>query len=175
MGTTLHMMMQQLDFSKVFSIHEIKDQGLKLVHKEILTEEQENSIDYEAVAAFFESNIGNRLLHADHVYRECPFTLSLPANEAYPDWNGDEEERVLVQGVIDCLFEDEEGLVLLDYKTDTLKGRFNTDEEAAAYLKGQYEKQLSLYRLAIEKIWKKKVSLGGLYAFDKALFVKLFS
>ncbi len=35
-------------------------------------------------------------------------------------------ETVLIQGVIDCLFEDELGLVLVDYKTDAVKG--STDQ-----------------------------------------------
>ena len=57
------------------------------------------------------------------IRREVPFTLAVPASEAYSHWRG-EEETVLVQGVIDCIFEDEDGLVLLDYKTDGITGRF---------------------------------------------------
>ncbi len=172
-GTTLHMVMQQLDFSNVSSLEALKRQGETLVEKEILTKEQEETIDYPAISAFFDSTIGRRLLQATKVYRESPFTLSLPAQDAYADWSGDEDEHVLVQGVIDCIFEDEEGLVLLDYKTDALKDRFKTDEQAAGYLKEHYAKQLNIYKQAIERIWKKKVDTTGLYAFDKSLFVVL--
>ena len=56
--------------------------------------------------------------------------MSLPASVVYPDWQEGEEE-VLVQGVIDCLFEDEEGLVLVDYKTDAITGRFQNGFEGA--------------------------------------------
>lgn len=174
-GTVLHLFMQQLDFSHVASVEELNAQGNSFVNKELLTQEQLQTIDYSAILSFFQSDIGQRLQKSGNIQRECPFTLVLPAKTAYPDWSGDETECVLVQGVIDCLFEDEGGLVLLDYKTDSLKNRFETDKEAMRYLRESYTMQLRLYRHAIEQIWKRSVSLSGLYAFDRSLFVPLYT
>ena len=111
-----------------------------------------------------------RKLH--HVRREVPFTMSLPANIAYPDWQEGEED-VLVQGVIDCLFEDEEGLVLVDYKTDAITGRFqNGFEGAKPILIDRYQTQLQLYTRAVEEILNKTVTHRYLFFFDGAHLFK---
>ena len=105
---------------------------------------------------------------ASSVQREVPFMMSLPANVAYPDWREGEEE-VLVQGVIDCLFEDEQGLVLIDYKTDAITGRFhNGFQGAKPILADRYRTQLELYTRAVEGILHKKVTERYLFFFDGA-------
>src|SRR5690606_23288703 len=95
----------------------------ELVRKEILTEEQKDEVDISQIVAFFETGLGRRMLKARKVRREVPFSAAFSANKVYPGWEGD-DEPVLIQGVVDCIFEDEVGLVLVDYKTDTIYGRF---------------------------------------------------
>lgn len=92
--------------------------------------------------------------------------MAMSAADAYADWqNGDDE--ILVQGVIDCIFEDEDGLVLLDYKTDKITGRFvHGFEGAKEILAERYQVQLQLYTRAIETIMKKKVKHRYLFFFD---------
>ncbi|OUM90118.1 MAG: helicase-exonuclease AddAB subunit AddA [Bacillus thermozeamaize] len=75
-------------------------------------------------------------------------------------------EVVLLQGVIDCLFRDERGLVLLDYKTDTIYGPFAGFEQAEPVLKERYALQLQLYARAVEAIWGMPVAEKVLYFFD---------
>ena len=104
-------------------IESIQQLIANLIQRELLTEEQQVAIEPQIIVDFFQTEIGKRMRKAANVRREVPFTMSLPANIAYPDWQEGEEE-VLVQGVIDCLFEDEQGLVLVDYKTDAITGRF---------------------------------------------------
>jgi ATP-dependent helicase/nuclease subunit A len=74
---------------------------------------------------------------------------------------------VLIQGIIDCLFEDEAGLVLLDYKTDAAKGR--EDGELAE----RYRVQLGMYARAVEAIWKRRIDEIYLYFFDGSRLVRL--
>ena len=106
--------------------------------------------------------------NAAKVVREVPFTMSLPANIAYPDWQEGEEE-VLVQGVIDCLFEDDQGLVLVDYKTDAITGRFqNGFDGAKPILADRYRTQLQLYTRAVEGILNKTITHRYLFFFDGA-------
>ena len=50
--------------------------------------------------------------------------MMLAAEEAYQDWQGKSEETILVQGVIDCMIEEEDGITLIDFKTDTIEGKF---------------------------------------------------
>ena len=71
---------------------------------------------------------------------------------------------VLVQGIIDCLFEDEKGLVLVDYKTDGITDRFKGGfEEARPILEKRYKVQIDLYTKAIEQIYK--VCCGKIFVF----------
>ncbi len=73
---------------------------------------------------------------------------------------------VLIQGVIDCLFEDEAGLILLDYKTDQVR---NGD---ISLLGERYRVQLELYGTAVEHIWKKPVIEKYLFFFDGAHLIQ---
>ncbi|MCQ2009424.1 helicase-exonuclease AddAB subunit AddA [Sporolactobacillus sp. STSJ-5] len=175
-GTALHLFMQHLNLNKVDDQEQLQEQGRVLVENEVITDVQEQSFDYEAVYQFFQTPIGEKMRAASKVVRECPFSLALSTDDVYPTWKrSNHQESVLVQGVIDCIIEDKDGLILLDYKTDHLSGRFPDQETAAAELKRRYEVQLDLYRQAIEQIWKQKVALVGLYAFDIGCFIDLTS
>lgn len=165
-GTITHLVMQHIDLDKTVTRPGIQELIDDLIHRELLTEEQSVSVDQDVVAAFFQLPIGQRLQNAKTVRREVPFTMAMSAADAYADWqNGDDE--ILVQGVIDCIFEDEDGLVLLDYKTDKITGRFvHGFEGAKDILAERYQVQLQLYTRAIETIMKKKVKHRYLFFFD---------
>lgn len=165
-GTAMHTVMQHIPLNKQPDIFIIKQLLEELIDKEILTHEQVNAISCEQIAQFFQSELGNRMLSAKKVIREVPFTLGVPARELYPDWDG-QEENVLVQGVVDCVIEDEEGVILLDYKTDVIQGKFPGGfSQAKNILAERYQVQLRFYERAIEEIWKKPITHKYLYFFD---------
>jgi ATP-dependent helicase/nuclease subunit A len=144
-----------------------------MVNNELLTKEQSGIIDSQLIVQFFQSPLGKRLSQAKEVNREVPFTLSLPASSVYPSWSG-EDEVIFIQGVIDCVFEDEEGLVLIDYKTDGITDRFNGGfEQAKPILEDRYRLQINLYARAIEQIWKRKINERYLFFFDGAHVLKV--
>jgi ATP-dependent helicase/nuclease subunit A len=172
-GTAMHLVMQHVDLSKPIGPEAIKEQLKWMVNQELLTEEQAQVINPELISQFFESPVGKRMAASMKVQREVPFTLTLPAKEVYSDWK-EEQELVFVQGVIDCIFEDESGLVLLDYKSDGIHDRFKGGfEQARPILESRYKLQIDLYTKAIEKIWKRKVDERYLFFFDGAHFLKL--
>ncbi|PAK40453.1 helicase-exonuclease AddAB subunit AddA [Peribacillus simplex] len=165
-GTITHLVMQHIDLSKEITIQSIQQLIIDLIQRELLTEEQKEAVDPETIVDFFDSEIGQRMQRAESIRREVPFTMSLPAKEAYSDWAAGDEE-VLIQGVIDCIFEDEQGLVLLDYKTDTITGRFASGYEGAKeILADRYRMQIQLYTRAVEAIMNKKVTGRYLFFFD---------
>lgn len=167
-GTITHLIMQHIELDTDITIETIQQLMKNLIKRELLKEEQQVAIDPQIIVDFFETELGQRLIASSTVRREVPFTMSLPASEAYPDW-GQGEEEVLVQGIIDCVFEDEKGLVLLDYKTDAITDRFrNGFEGAKEILAERYRTQLQLYTRAIEGILKKPVSERYLFFFDGA-------
>jgi ATP-dependent helicase/nuclease subunit A len=172
-GTAMHMVMQHVDLTKPVSEETIKQQVEWMVKRELLTPEQALVINSSLIAQFFSSDLGNRYFHAQKLNREIPFTLSLPAKDVYPSWRG-EEEFIFVQGVIDCVFEDEEGLVLIDYKTDGITDRFKGGfDQAKPILEDRYRMQIELYTKAIETIWRRKVDERYLFFFDGAHILKL--
>ncbi|MBM4764195.1 helicase-exonuclease AddAB subunit AddA [Bacillus sp. B15-48] len=172
-GTAMHMVMQHIDVSKPVTASALSEQLERMVAAELLYPEQKEAIEIPWVLAFFETEIGQRFVRAQKVNREVPFYLSLPAKQVYPDWK-DEDEPIFVQGVIDCVFEDEQGLVLLDFKTDAITERFKGGfTQAKPILEKRYRLQLSLYREALEKIWKKQIDESYLFFFDGGHLLKL--
>ncbi|PAF21474.1 helicase-exonuclease AddAB subunit AddA [Terribacillus saccharophilus] len=164
-GSAVHAVLQQLDIRKEWDKKKLEEFLLELVDKEFLQQDAAASIDVERILDFLESSIADRIRQAEHFYRETPFTLALPANELYNDWTGADSDKVVVQGVVDQILVEEDGLVLLDYKTDTLYGE--DPDRRAEILTEKYRVQIELYAKAIERIWKKPVKESYLYFFDK--------
>ncbi|MCM3690252.1 helicase-exonuclease AddAB subunit AddA [Neobacillus niacini] len=172
-GTALHMVMQHVDLTKPVTTEKVESQVERMVNDELLTVEQAEVINPQLIVEFFESDLGKRIINAKVVNREIPFTLSLPASEVYPAWK-DEDESVFVQGIIDCVFEDENGLVLIDFKSDGITDRYKGGFiQAKPILKERYRLQINLYTKALEQIWKRKVNERYLFFFDGAHILKL--
>lgn len=172
-GTAMHMVMQHIDFSAPVNREIILQLLDNMVNRELLTEEQKVVIEPDLICSFFETELGLRMKAAQKLNREVPFSLSIPASEAYADWQ-EEDEAVLVQGIIDCLFEDETGLVLVDYKTDGITDRFRGGfAEAKPILEERYKVQIDLYTRAVEKIYKIPVVERYLFFFDGAHILKI--
>ena len=118
---------------------------------------------YEAVSAkqiswFLVSKVARRMYLAQKkkaLYREQPFVITINADRL--DREFPQEEVILVQGIIDAYFEEEGGLVLLDYKTDKVK----QPEE----LTQRYYMQLNYYQEALERLTGKVVKEKILYSF----------
>ncbi|MFE4524336.1 helicase-exonuclease AddAB subunit AddA [Cytobacillus firmus] len=172
-GTAMHAVMQHIDFSRPATVERISSKMDEMVHNELLTEEQRSSIEPQLIVQFFETELGQRIVQAKSVRREVPFSLSFPAREIYSDWQG-EDEPVLIQGIVDCVFEDEHGLVLLDYKTDGISGRFKGGfAEARPVLENRCKIQIDMYTRALEQILKREVNERYLFFFDGAHTIKL--
>ncbi|OMP67112.1 helicase-exonuclease AddAB subunit AddA [Domibacillus epiphyticus] len=165
-GTAVHTVMQHVPLRHAPEEVEVERLKEELIDKELLTIEQAEAVDSGIVAAFFKSEPGKMLLHADRVHRELPFNMGLTAREA---GTADSDEKVLIQGVIDCLFEYKGNLYLLDYKTDGVTDRFAGGfSEAEPVLRKRYDVQIHLYAKAIERIWKQKVHKKFVFFLDGA-------
>jgi ATP-dependent helicase/nuclease subunit A len=170
-GSAVHAVLQQLDLHKEWSKQKLEEFLLKLVENEFLQQEALAAIDEEKILDFLASPLAERIRRAEQSYRETPFTLALPANELYNDWTGAASDKVVIQGVVDQIIAEDDGLVLLDYKTDTLFG--DDPERRADVLTEKYRVQIELYANAIERIWKKPVKERYLYFFDKGILRQL--
>ena len=131
-----------------------------MVKQGSLKQEERDAVNDTKLVKFFASDLGRRMCRAEDagtLRREQPFVIGLPAKELYPASLS--EEIVLVQGVIDAFFEEEDGLVLMDYKTDRIH------EDAKTELTHKYQRQLRYYRTALEKLTGKTVKEVWFYAF----------
>lgn len=174
-GTAMHTVMQHIALPSDEPFDEIRIHQLldSLQQRDLLTDEQVQSIDQEGIAAFFSTSIGQKLRKADWVKREVSFSMVLPVKEVYSHIDA-EGEPVLIQGMIDCLFETDGKLYLLDYKTDRVQGRYTDGLEAAVpILKKRYETQIALYAKAVERLTNRKLEEKILYFFDGNLEISL--
>lgn len=167
-GTILHTVMEHLDFSKMQddkfgNIVYIKEFMDKLVKDELLTIQERAAVEEEKILRFFQSQIGKRASGAPEVYRENAFNIA-------KEMCG---EQIIVQGAIDCYFQEGDQLILLDYKSNYLMSGY--DEKAIKELVEGYKGQLCLYKEALEKIKGKKVGEVYLYLFsiDREVKVEL--
>ncbi len=164
-GTAMHFVMQHMDFRN----EDIAGQIELMVKKELLTEVQAKSIDIRKISAFINSTVGNRMLESGKIHREVPFNIELPYKEIYPqlpEMSG-YEDKILLQGVVDCYFEEEDNIVLIDYKTDYVP---DGDIEP---MKEKYKLQISYYSRALEMLTLKRVKERYIYLFSTGDIVKM--
>lgn len=167
-GTIYHFLMQHLSLQADVDIALVEQTVSHMLMQELLAPEQAELIDPSVIVQFFRTGVGKRLLRSPRVEREVPFSYGLPASEVY-DFAQERQlqDTVLIQGVIDCLFEEDEGWVLLDYKTDAVyEGRLSVLQE-------RYRIQLDVYSQAVEHIWGHKVIGKYLYFFDGGHLVNM--
>lgn len=169
-GTAIHAVMQKINYKKELSKEEIERQMKELVKKELITRDQAESVDSWKILNFFNSNIGKRMAKAEKAYREIPFHMEIKSTEFDKNLPKDsyEDERIMLQGIIDCYFEEDGEVILIDYKSDY----FKRGEEKAIIEK--YKVQIELYARAIEEIMNKKVKGKYLYLFhgDKEVEIR---
>lgn len=112
--------------------------------------------NWKLIVRFSQSELAARANKAKRIGREIPFSLAKTAKEL---GLGESEESVIVQGIIDLFFEEEDGLVLVDYKTD----RTQEDGTLLPGVMERYSAQLGFYQDALESITGKRVKGKYLY------------
>ncbi|MBP3577067.1 MAG: helicase-exonuclease AddAB subunit AddA [Lachnospiraceae bacterium] len=159
-GTIYHHIMELIPFTADMPKSEVRSTLDFMVKDGSLKQEERDAVNDTKLVKFFASGLGRRMCRAEDagtLRREQPFVIGIPAKDLFRD--SESEEMVLVQGVIDAFFEEEDGLVLMDYKTDRIH------EDAKTELTKKYQSQLEYYRTALEKLTGKKVKEVWFYAF----------
>ena len=155
-GTLTHLCLQKLNPKVEYDLEKIKTLIQNLEIKQIITEKESKAINPNKILQFTKSEIWKQLQNAKEYYQEKPFYINVPANQIYDE---DIKENILVQGIIDLYFINENGqVVLVDYKTDYVE---NGNEFE---LVEKYRSQLDLYRNALENALNTKVSKAYIYS-----------
>ena len=155
-GIALHSFMQFAEFDRAAEHPE--EELSRLLLKGFLTKEQADSICMEKVRRFFKSGLYRRVKAARQVYREIRFHVGIPAGRFAGENVDVRGELVVLQGVADLVIEEENGLVVVDYKTDAAR-----DGEQLLF---RYANQLRLYAYAMEQVFHKPVKECAVYAFS---------
>ena len=166
-GTATHRVLQHLRFTDTDGDEAIRAQIRALEAAGHLTAREAQAVNVEAVRKLMYSPLGARLRSAERagtVRREFRFSLLFPADRLFGGGNTDE---VLLQGVVDCWWEEPRGLVVLDYKTDRIGPE--RVKERTAYYAGQ----LRAYGEAIERITGKPVKQRLLYFLHSGLITEV--
>lgn len=143
-GTALHKFMQFSDYLKAEADPVAEVERLK--EFEFISEEEAASIEIKSLKGFFESELYNRIKASDSVTREYKFMIRYP-------YLGHE---TIVQGIADCVFEENGELIIIDFKTDDVKD--------VNVLLDRYRKQLEIYKEALTTIFRKNVKECVLYS-----------
>ncbi len=162
-GTALHTFMQFADYARAAA--DIPAEVARLTAAGFLTPQQREVLPTDKLATFFASELYARMSASPDCRREFKFTVSVPADTVADEPTGLADERVVVQGIADCVFREGDGLVLVDYKTDRVK----TPQE----LIDRYRSQLQFYRQALEPIFGLPVTEAVLYSFHLDDVVKV--
>ena len=163
-GNAYHRVMELLNLSDLLKKPEgMREEYLKeFLQKETesrrLKQEYAQAVNGKKLLRFLESDLAGRMgraQEAGRLYREQPFVMGVEASRLGAEFPGG--EHVLIQGIIDVFFEEEDGLVLLDYKTDSVS--------SMKELWNRYETQLDYYGEALERLMGRPVKEKILYSF----------
>ncbi len=155
-GTATHLAMQFVRYAACRTLEGIREELARLERERFLSEQQAQAVQPETLWRFFSSALGQRVLNAPSVVREFKFTVLTDAALLRKDAAG---EQVLLQGVTDCCILEEDGVTVLDFKTDRV--RPGGEARAAERYRGQME----AYSLALARVFQKPIKARILYFF----------
>jgi ATP-dependent helicase/nuclease subunit A len=172
-GKAHHAFLQLVSLSAVGSVAQLKLEAERLLRENVLTKEQAALLDYEGLAAFWQSTLGQKVLaKSEQIRRELPFTARFSLAElndllGKPHESSSEDEFVVVQGIADLVVMLPDEIWLLDFKTDSISPHELEDKTAL------YEPQIKLYANALARIYARPVSESWLYFLSARQAVEL--
>lgn len=163
-GDMIHRVMQHIKYENCSDHAGVFQELIRLRNHGILTEEQFSVLRIDELAAFFDSDIGRKLQTAKNVLREFKFSVLEDAAVYYDNVHN---ERILLQGVVDCAVIEEDGITVLDFKSDQV-----TEETLDTVARG-YIGQVKAYANALERIYQLPIKSAQLYFFSLNRFVSV--
>ncbi len=161
-GTAYHRVMELIPYAELTEKenwrNELNAYFDEMVRVGKITKEDRNLVKMGDIMRFMDSSLALRMRNADKnqkLFREKSFFLGISADRINREFPKD--ETMLVQGIIDAMFEEDDRIILVDYKTDRVMYKEQLLEK--------YGIQLDLYAEAIERIMNKKVSEKIIYSF----------
>ena len=160
-GNATHAAMQYIRFDHCATASSVEQELIRLVTEGFLTAEQKEMVNCQQIASFFATDLGKQLASASQVLREFKFSILDDGTHYDPQLT---QEKILLQGVVDCAIVEEDGITVIDFKTDSV-----TDENLAETVE-KYRLQVSTYAEALSRIFQKPIKEAVLYFFRAGRF-----
>ena len=160
--------MEKIDVFRSLDREDLIEQIVQIGERNHLSPLEMNIIEtkyLDKIQGFYESELGQRLRRSKDVKKEAPFVIKKKAKEISRTM--DQEDYILIQGIIDCYFEEDGQIVIVDYKTD------GANEGNIEEIKSAHKDQINIYKEAIEKTGKKKVKEAFIYLFSIGKIIKM--
>ncbi len=159
-GSIFHRVLQFIDFEA--GRQNAQGELDRLTERRYLTPTERDAVDVQKLRTFLESPLMDRILKADRVLREYKFFDSVAADEA--GYEG--SSQILIQGIADCVLDENGKGVIIDFKTDVVSD--------PAVLVERYAGQLSLYRRALRRVFPKGIQECIIYSvhLERQIIVK---
>lgn len=161
-GSAIHAVMQYIHYENCTDAQQVDKEIANLVENGFITEEAAAMADRNKIAAFFQTQIGKSLRSGAVYVREFKFSI---LDDAQNYGEGLQGEQVLLQGVVDCAMIEDDGITIIDFKTDYVT------EETLPELTARYAVQVQTYAQAMHRIYRKPVKAAYLYFFRLDRFV----
>ena len=154
-GTAMHLFLQNCNFNSL--TENIEKEIERLTDNGTLSSLQAQALDISLIKKFTETSLYKRVMMSENVLKEYRFSVEIPVSFVNPHISENlTDEKIILQGAVDLVFEEKGSLVIVDYKTDRVK-----DVNALAQ---EYGKQLSLYKNAVEQSMGLQVSHCLIYS-----------
>ena len=157
-------MLQHIRYENCGTLTGVDEEIHRLTEAGLLDPEQAKIVNRQSIVRFFESEIGRKLLAGIEHLREFKFSILDEGSNYGPGLEG---EQVLLQGVVDLALLEEDGITVVDFKTD-----FVSDENFRM-LVDRYRPQVETYANAMERIYGKPIKAAYLYFFHRDIFVEI--
>ena len=155
-GSATHLFMQFVRYEACTDEPGVRAELQRLQAQKFLTPRQAEAVDVQKILRLFSSPLGKTLLSAKTLRREFKFSILTDAEAYSPEAAG---EQVMLQGVVDCFWQEPDGIVILDFKTDYIDGDLQQKAE-------RYAPQLHAYAAALSRIFQTPVKKTILYFFS---------
>ncbi len=154
-GIATHLALQYMDISQTGSVEAIEREIQRLFEKRFISQREREAVDAQAIYKLFSSPLGDRMRNADFMEREFRFSLLCPADKLL---GKAADEKILLQGVVDCCIAENGKLTVIDYKTDNVRSDEDIKKRSEVY-----RPQISAYAAALSRIFGMEVKESVLY------------
>ncbi len=157
-GTAMHAVVETIDLQQTYTKETLQILINALIAQGKITSDEAEAMPKQEILTFLQSDLADRMRKAEILKKEQPFAMLMRPKDVFLDGQYDDvEEWIQINGIIDCYFIENDGVVLVDYKSDRLYSK--------KILQQKYTIQLQLYKEALQRVTGLPVKACYVYAF----------